>query len=117
MIRTAAIAAVILIALSGCAGGISSVAISGQGAKQGAETRTLDCGSNGTIAVGFQGQGTVTVTVTDGAGAAIYTETFQGGQEGASQTLSGAAGEWTLRATFSGLYGGYQGQYGITLTC
>ncbi len=112
---------VLLVSLAGCAGATgfgNEVAIAGQGQKNGVETKDLDCGTKGQVAVGFQGEGNIDVKITDGAGAIIYTKSFNGGgQAGETKTLSGAEGNWKIAVTFSGLYGGYQGQYGLYLRC
>ena len=99
--------------LSGCMG--NAVTISGQGYATGTKTRTLDCGTEGQIALGIQGAGHMSVSVEDGDGKTIYNNSNLGaGQDGQAQTLHGAAGTWTLRVS-TGF--GYSGQYGITLSC
>lgn len=108
--------AVLLVLLAGCAFQATSVAISGQGMMDGTETKTLECDGSGQIAIGVQGEGSVAVRVTDGGGATVYTGTFGTGQEGETKSISGAEGTWTLTVTFSGAFG-FNGQYGVTLSC
>lgn len=110
--------------LAGCVGD-SNTSIAGQGSKEGTASRELDCGDTGQLAIGVQGEGRVTISVVDGSGSRIYSESFSGGgQQGESTTLRGNAGTWTLQATFSGTSSfpgmpdpGFQGQWGITLSC
>lgn len=105
--------AVATLVLSGCMG--NAVTVSGQGYTSGSKTKTLDCGTSGTLASGNQGTGKLTVTVTDGDGQTIYSNgDFGAGQSGQAQKLSGTPGTWTLRVS-AGF--GYAGQWGITLTC
>jgi hypothetical protein len=107
------LAAVAAVLLAGCVG--NAVTISGQGYKTGTETRTLTCDTDGTIALGIQGAGKMSVTVLDGAGKAVYSEGGVGaGQDGSAQELHGQPGTWTLKVS-TGF--GYSGQYGITLSC
>ncbi len=122
MIRIVSV--LMLVTLAGCSGQMGSfgngeeVAIAGQGQMTGAHNRDIDCGSKAQIAVGYQGQGNIDVKVVDGAGAIAYSDSFSGqGQEGETKTLNGAEGNWRLTVTFTGLYGGYQGQYAIYLRC
>lgn len=99
--------------LSGCMGA-NSVTVAGQGYTTGTQTKTLSCGTSGQIQLGVQGGGQLTVTVTDGAGAQVFSQSVGSGQDGSSQSLSGKAGTWTLTVS-TGF--GYGGQYGIVLTC
>lgn len=111
-------------ALAGCVGG-SNAAIAGQGSKEGTDSRELDCSDEAKLTIGVQGEGRVSISVTDGGGSRVYSEAFSGsGQQGESVSLKGSAGTWTIQATFSGsssLPGmpnpGFQGQWGITLSC
>ncbi len=99
--------------LSGCMG--NAVTVSGQGYMSGSKSKTLDCGATGSIAMGSQGTGKLSVTVTDGDGNVILSEGDYGaGQSGKAQSLSGLPGTWTLKVS-TGF--GYVGQWGITLTC
>ncbi len=114
------------VAFAGCAniscGNCVNIAFQGQGS--GSDSKSLECGTSGSIAHGVQGQGSVTVRVTDGEGKEIYSRSFDGqGQGGETDKISGAAGTWTLTVTrggsssFGGFGGGFQGQYGITMAC
>ena len=111
--RTSLVLLMALAALSGCIAG-NSVTLAGQGYSSGEQTKTLTCGTSGTISIGAQGGGSMTVKVRDGAGAQIYSESVGSGQDGSSQSLTGKAGTWTLSVS-TGF--GYGGQYGIVLTC
>ncbi|HEX2066673.1 MAG TPA: hypothetical protein VHI93_07665 [Candidatus Thermoplasmatota archaeon] len=99
--------------LAGCAGG-DSVTIAGQGYMTGTQTKTLSCGTSATLTLGAQGGGSLTVKVTDGAGAQVYSQSVGSGQDGSHQDLSGKEGTWTLIVS-TGV--GYGGQYGIILAC
>lgn len=99
--------------LSGCTAGGGTASIAGQGVMGGTETRSLSCGTEGHLALGVQGGGSLTVTVTDGTGAQIYQKSVGSGQNGESVPLHGQAGTWNLKVSGSG----YSGQYGITLSC
>jgi hypothetical protein len=110
LIPAALVAALLL---AGCMG--NSVTVSGQGYRSGAETRSLECGTDGTLAMGSQGIGRLSVSVTDGDGNTIFQREYSGGgQDGQAQTLRGLPGTWTLRVS-TGL--GYSGQWGVTLSC
>ena len=99
--------------LSGCMG--NAVTVSGQGVSSGSQTKSLDCGTTGTIASGNQGSGKMSVSVTDGDGKTIFSNgDFGAGQSGQAHKLSGAAGTWTLKVS-TGF--GYAGQWAVTLTC
>ncbi|MEK6976376.1 MAG: hypothetical protein AABY18_08550 [Candidatus Thermoplasmatota archaeon] len=105
--------AVAALLLSGCMG--NAVTVSGQGYTAGGKTKTLDCGGSGTLAMGSQGTGKLSVTVTDGDDKSIFTSSdFGAGQDGKAQQLTGVPGTWTLKVS-TGL--GYAGQWAITLTC
>ena len=105
--------AVAALLLSGCMG--NAVTVSGQGYSSGSKSKSIDCGTSGSIAAGNQGAGKLTVSVTDGAGKEIFRSgDFGAGQNGDAKQLTGAAGEWTLKVS-TGF--GYAGQWAITLTC
>lgn len=106
-------AALCAVLLAGCTG--NAVTVAGQGYKTGTETRTLTCGEHGNLALGVQGAGKMSVSVTDGAGKTIFSEGgVSAGQDGTAQELHGEPGTWTLKVS-TGF--GYSGQYGITLSC
>lgn len=99
--------------LSGCMG--NAVTVSGQGYMSGSKSKSLDCGGTGTLAMGSQGTGKISVSVTDGDGNVIFSDgDFGAGQNGKAQSLSGLPGSWTLKVS-TGF--GYVGQWGVTLTC
>jgi hypothetical protein len=102
--------------LAGCVGsfGANSVTVAGQGYKTGTETRTLQCDATGNLAFGIQGGGSLTVKVTDGAGASRFSGSVVAGQDGQHQSLTGEPGTWTLTVA-TGF--GFGGQYAIVLTC
>jgi len=102
-----------LASVAGCIGG-NSVTLAGQGYSSGTQTRTLQCGTSGSIQLGVQGAGSLSVKVTDGGGAQVFSQSVGSGQNGSSQSLSGKEGTWTLTVS-TGF--GYSGQYGIVLTC
>ncbi len=103
-------------AMSGCFD--NSVVIAGQGGDfgSGSKSKSLEClDGHGTVTMGVQGGGSITVKVTDGDGSTIFSESFSGGgQEGQAQKLSGAVGTWTLSVSTNGAFGG---QYSVTLSC
>lgn len=108
-----ALAAASALLLSGCMG--NAVTVTGQGYATGTKTKTLECGTTGQLSSGNQGAGKLQVTVLDGDGKSIFSSGDYGaGQDGGSQRLEGAAGEWTLKVS-TGF--GYAGQWAITLTC
>lgn len=115
-LRALAFALVATALLAGCTGsfGANSVTVAGQGYKSGTETRTLQCDSTGTLTFGIQGGGSLTVKVTDGAGASMFSGSVVAGQDGSHQSLDGKAGTWTLTVT-TGF--GFGGQYAIVLAC
>lgn len=125
--RVPAVALFLLaVALSGCANGQfgsygdgKEILIGGNGQKTGSESKNLECSSEAQVAVGFNGQGTIKVTVKDGSGAKVYEKSFNGnGQEGETKEIPGEPGTWKLTVSFSGTYvGGWNGQYGIYLRC
>lgn len=111
--RLALACAVSMLLLAGCMS--STVTVSGQGYASGSKSQTLDCNGTGSIAMGNQGTGRMSVTVTDGKDGTIFNDSdFGAGQGGRAQHLTGAPGEWTLRVS-TGL--GYAGQWAVTLTC
>jgi hypothetical protein len=103
------------ILLAGCMMG-NSVSIAGQGYAMGTKTKTLQCGTGqGHVALGVQGAGKMSVSVSDGGGATIFSDGGVGsGQNGESQPLSGKPGTWTLKVS-TGF--GFSGQYAISLSC
>lgn len=102
-----------VLALSGCMG--NAVTVSGQGYTSGSKSQHLECGGTGQLAYGKQGTGKMTITVLDGDGNQAYYDGDVGaGQKGASHTVNGVPGEWTLKVT-TGF--GYVGQWAITLSC
>lgn len=110
----AALLMVACLILAGCAS-TNSVTIASQGMSAGSESRSLDCGETGTISLGIQGAGKISVKVTDGDGATIYDKSdLSAGQDGESKTLEGAEGSWTLTVSKGA---GFAGQFGIVLTC
>lgn len=115
VVRTALLLACLLSVplLAGCTG--NAVTVSGQGFQSGAESKTLECGGAGTLAMGSQGSGKLSVTVKDGDGNTVFQSSdFGAGQDGKAQRVTGVPGTWTLRVS-TGF--GYAGQWGITLTC
>lgn len=99
--------------LSGCMG--NAVTVAGQGVSSGTQSKSLDCGATGTVSSGNQGTGKMTVKVTDGGGATIFSSgDFGAGQSGQAEQLSGEPGTWTLKVS-TGF--GYAGQWAVTLTC
>ncbi len=106
---------IVSLLMAGCTASGGSAAVAFQGAGASDRTATTDCDDTGSVAVGTQGAGSVTVTVTDGKGAVVFERTFQGGgQEGRVDDIKGEPGEWMLRARSAS---GFSGQYGITLSC
>jgi hypothetical protein len=109
----ASLAVLSALLLSGCTG--NAVTVTGQGYTSGTKTRTLDCGTSGSVAAGNQGAGKLSVSVIDGDGKTIFSSgDFGAGQDGKAQQVQGAAGTWTLKVS-TGF--GYAGQWAITLTC
>ncbi len=82
----------------------------------GTKSKSLEClDGAGTITMGVQGGGSISVKVTDGDGNTIFTESFSGGgQEGQAQKITGNSGTWTLSVTTNAAFGG---QYSVTLSC
>lgn len=108
------LSALLLVAgLAGCTGS-HSVSVAGQGYASGTQSKTVECGTSATISLGAQGGGSLTVTVKDGAGSQVFSQTVSSGQDGTSQSLSGKTGTWTLSVA-TGM--GFGGQYGIVLSC
>jgi hypothetical protein len=99
--------------LAGCMVG-NSITVAGQGYSTGSQSKTLQCGTTGSIELGVQGAGSLTVKVTDGAGQQVFSQSAGTGQNGSTQSLNGKEGTWTLTVS-TGF--GYSGQYGIVLTC
>lgn len=103
-------------AVSGCFG--NSIVIAGQGGDVGggSKTKSLTCpDGHGSVAMGVQGGGSISVKVTDGDGVTVFSENFSGGgQEGQAQKIRGVPGTWTLSVSTNGAFGG---QYSVTLSC
>lgn len=103
-------------AVSGCFG--NSIVIAGQGGDVGSssKSKSLTCpDGHGTVTMGVQGGGSISVKVTDGDGVQIFKESFNGGgQEGQAQKLRGIPGTWTMTVSTGAAFGG---QYSVTLSC
>lgn len=107
------IACVSALALSGCMG--NAVTVSGQGYTSGSKQDNLECGATGQLSYGKQGTGKMSISVLDGDGERVYYDGDVGaGQKGASHSVNGVPGEWTLKVN-TGF--GYAGQWAITLAC
>jgi hypothetical protein len=133
IVRALAVPLGFLVVLSGCMGGgqgcMGRQDFSGQGAVcneensfhyglQGTASKTetytwQNSKSKATVAMGFQGTGSVSVTLKDASGTSVFTKTYQGaGQAGGTETTrSGAPGAWTIQIQMRDL----QGQMGVTV--
>lgn len=113
LLPTLAVVCLAALLLPGCLG--NAVTVSGQGYMSGSKSKSLDCGATGTLAMGSQGTGRLSVTVTDGDDNVVFQSGDYGaGQNGQGQSITGVPGSWTLRVS-TGL--GYVGQWAVTLSC
>jgi hypothetical protein len=113
------------LALAGCAGDSGEAAkLTYEGNDIGAHDESADCDDDATlVADGNVDQGQVEITVTDGDGDEVFSETFSEGEgmEMEGEMLEGASGEWTLAAVRmnDALVDseGFDGEYTVRLTC
>jgi len=84
-----------------------------QGVKSGSESYTWQNGGNAaSVQWGGQGSGSFTVSITDAAGKSVFSQSFNGGQQGAQQTTaSGQSGAWRIDLSFSS----FSGQGGLSI--
>lgn len=77
---------------------------------------TADCADgDATIAgAGSVDEGTMTVTVMDGAGNEVWSETYDDAFELEGETVDGGSGTWTIEAEPGDAF---DGTFGLTLTC
>lgn len=102
--------------LAGCAAEreIEAATVEYTGQEPGEETERADCDADGTlVGAGRVEDGTLRVTVMDGAGNAVFTKTYQDEIDLEGENLAGADGTWTVQAERDA----FDGQYSFTLTC
>lgn len=95
------------------ASGEGSLAYNGSGS--GTQSDDFQCDGTGTVDWSVNnGGGSITITVTDGSGAQVFSKSHGSfGQAAQSKSISGAAGEWTVKVTRSG----FSGQYAVSVDC
>lgn len=87
------------------------------GASSGTQTsKAFGCDGSGTANVSANlGSGSVTITVKDSTGKAVYTKSVSGpGQSADNKAVSGAKGDWTITASRGA---GFTGQYAVNVNC
>ena len=119
----AALAGAAMLALAGCAGNAltAEAKLNYDGNENGSHSDKADCDADGSLAASGQVRdGSVRVTVTDGEGNQVYSESFDGAIDVSGARLDGDSGTWTLRAVRSGddLVGDqFSGDYDFYLDC
>lgn len=113
--------AVAAVLLAGCATSNSapshSVTITGHsrpgdGAGPETQTESLACGATANLTFSIRGGASGYVNVADGSGAPMVADDLGAYHDGNTDSLTGAAGNWTLQVTAD-----YSGFYAITLSC
>jgi hypothetical protein len=111
-----------LLALAGCigdSGGSATVTYNATG--NGSDDDSTKCDEDGTlVASGEVEEGQVDIRVTDGDGHPVFSRQFDGGTNQEAQSLDGASGTWTIRATRSSdtlLGSEFKGHYSFRLSC
>ena len=87
------------------------------GASSGSQSSpAFDCDGSGELSYSANlGSGSLTVTVKDSAGKAVFTKSTSGpGQAAENKDVSGASGDWTIVATRGA---GFTGQYAVNVDC
>lgn len=87
-----------------------------EGSQSGVENESAQC-SDGDATLNGGGtidDGTVTVTVSDGAGSEVFRRVYDDRWEFEGETLEGSGGDWTLSATRST---GFDGGYSFVMLC
>ena len=123
--RTILFAAILALAFAGCMGEgrltSEGATLSYEGQQSGAHQETAECDEDGRITgSGNVEDGTLSVTVTDGSGEKLWSKEFDGAVNFDSAPLSGASGDWTIKAERSGndLAGDeFNGEYTFNLSC
>ncbi|MES2155145.1 MAG: hypothetical protein V4510_08430 [bacterium] len=114
-----------LVALAGCVfgGGDSGGAadVSYDGTDNGTHSETARCNSDGTLTgSGKIDNGQVRITVTDGSGNQMFSNTYSSSFDAGAESMHGASGGWTVQAvrSGSGLVGTpFSGNYHFHLAC
>lgn len=111
--------------LAGCAGGGgtlgSDASLTFDGSGSGTHSEEVDCNDDGTLTGdGNVSDGQLQVTVTDGSGDEVFSQTFEGEFTLEPKTMNGASGTWEVQGERSGddLAGDeFQGEYTFRLDC
>lgn len=116
----ALVAASLTLALAGCSGGAPSGELVFNGSGNGTQQDAFQCDGSGTVDFTANlGGGSVTITITDRAGTAVYTKRADAaGQTAEEGQVSGSAGEWSMTASrTSNSFGPFAGQYVLAVRC
>lgn len=113
--------AVMALAMAGCSGLTAEAKLEYDGSSNGSHSEGADCDDQAEVSgSGTLHDGTVRVTVEDDGGSTVFDETYTESFTIGDATVSGASGEWTLRAQRSGddLAGDeFNGDYEVFLDC
>jgi len=108
--------------LAGCAGDSGgSTSLDYNGANDGTHNATTHCNSDGTLSgSGKIDNGSVRITVRDGSGTQLFSQSYSSSFDAAANAMHGASGTWTVEGTRSGagLVGApFSGHYSFHLAC
>lgn len=114
-----------VMALAGCAGGGgtlgSDASLTFDGSGSGSHSEEADCNDEGTLTGdGNVSDGRLEVTVSDGGGDEVFSQSFEGEFTLEPKQMNGASGSWEITADRSGddLAGDeFQGKYTFRLDC
>lgn len=107
---------VVALMLAGCTGGDEDAPSSAAVGTDGDMEDTADCpeGDATLTGAGSVDEGTVTITVMDGDGNEVWSETYDDAFELEGEAVEGASGTWTIEATESS---GFDGTFGLNMLC
>lgn len=92
-------------------------ALAYNGASSGTQSDSFDCGGSADISVSANlGSGSLTFTVSDGAGKQVYSKSTSGAGQIADskEDVKGTSGTWTVKAVRGS---GFTGQYAAAVSC